>query len=179
MLQSWQLVLRQGFLPQWSSETLERALTVLKADDQRLTQGSTTTPPPLMGVQDWTCEQCDFIAFCGVDDPFHSTVGEVEEGFAKSCYEADQTLGEPAACRWFLNWFDDTPRTEVFWGLISELELELNRRVQLSPELKVALTQFPDDITLKKAAYDYVLENGGSEEWAAAESGWNPQQERQ
>ena len=43
------------------------------------------------------------------------------------CFEADQRLGEPAACRWFLNWFDDTPRDEMRRELLAEVELALER----------------------------------------------------
>jgi hypothetical protein len=56
------------------------------------------------------------------------TVGEVEEFFARACFDADQRLGEPAACRWFLNWFDDTPRNRMRHELLEEIELELNKR---------------------------------------------------
>ena len=36
---------------------------------------------------------------------------------------------EPAACRWFLNWYDDTPRDEVRRELLAEVELALAERV--------------------------------------------------
>lgn len=51
------------------------------------------------------------------------TIAEVEEGFARACFEADQILGEPAACRWLLNWYDDTPREEMRRELLGELNL--------------------------------------------------------
>ena len=57
--------------------------------------------------------------------PYAATVGQVEEFFAKACYQADQRLGEPAACRWFLNWFDNTPRAEMRRELLAEVELAL------------------------------------------------------
>ena len=56
------------------------------------------------------------------------TVGQVEEFFARGCFEADQRLGEPAACRWFLNWFDDTPRDEMRRELLAEVERALADR---------------------------------------------------
>jgi len=37
-------------------------------------------------------------------------------------------MGEPAACRWFLNWFDDTPRAEVRGLLLSEVNRTLAQR---------------------------------------------------
>ena len=53
---------------------------------------------------------------------------QVEEFFAQVCFEVDKTLGEPAACRWFLNWFDDTPRAEVRGLLLSEVNRTLAQR---------------------------------------------------
>ena len=68
------------------------------------------------------------------------TVGEVEEFFARICFEADQRLGEPAACRWFLNWFDDTPRAEMRREMLAEIELALADRLpvdQVAPALEM------------------------------------------
>ena len=56
------------------------------------------------------------------------TVGEVEETFARVCFEADQRLGEPAAVRYFLNWYDDTPRDEMRKQLLAEVERALADR---------------------------------------------------
>ena len=69
----------------------------LTGDDPRLTQGSTTTPPPLMCVQDWPVEAACALGYCGWQGDELETVGEVEEFFARMCFEADQRLGEPAA----------------------------------------------------------------------------------
>jgi hypothetical protein len=55
-------------------------------------------------------------------------VAEVEDYFARVCFEVDKTLGEPAACRWFLNWFDDAPRQEVRGLLLSEVTRTLAER---------------------------------------------------
>jgi hypothetical protein len=52
----------------------------------------------------------------------------VEEYFARLCFEADQRLGEPAVCRWFLNWFDDTPRDVMRRELLAEVERALAER---------------------------------------------------
>ena len=112
-MESWRLVWREGFVPVLSTAGLESLRDALRGDDPRLTQGSTTTPPPLMCVQDWPVEAACALGFCGWQGDELETVGEVEEFFARVCFEADQRLGEPAACRWFLNWFDDTPRDEM------------------------------------------------------------------
>ena len=53
---------------------------------------------------------------------------EVEEFFARMCFEIDQRLGEPAGCRWFLNWFDETPRDEMRRLLLAEVMRALTER---------------------------------------------------
>lgn len=117
-MESWRKVWRDGFLPQFSPEQRAALKQALETDDPRLLQGATTQPPPLMCVQDWTCEGGCAVSFCGMP----GTVGEVEEFFAAKCFQADQLLGEPAACRWFLNWFDDTPRDKMRRLLLEELQ---------------------------------------------------------
>ena len=74
-----------------------------------------------MCVQDWPVEAACALGYCGWQGDGLETVGEVEEFFARACFEADQRLGEPAACRWFLNWFDDTPRDEMRRELLAEV----------------------------------------------------------
>ena len=56
------------------------------------------------------------------------TVGQVQETWAQFCFECDNRMGEPAACRWLLNWIDDTPRAEMFRELLAEVELALSVR---------------------------------------------------
>jgi hypothetical protein len=138
-MESWRLVWRSGFssiLPTSGLIALRKALI---EDDFRLTQGSSTTPPPLMAVQDWPVEAACALGFCGWQGEELKTVGEVEEFFAKMCFEADQKMGEPAACRWFLNWFDDCPRDEMRHELLSEVNLVLMERGVLPEGSSVAL----------------------------------------
>ena len=127
-MESWRTVWRNGFVPALSLEGLEALRDALAADDPRITQGSTTTPPPLMCVQDWPIEGCCAVGFCGWQGAHLETVGEVEEFFARCCFEADKRLGEAAACRWFLNWFDDTPRDEMRLNLLVEIDREIEIR---------------------------------------------------
>ena len=129
--QSWQLVFREGFAPILPTACLEALARGLRADDPALIQGRTTEPPPLLCVQDWPCEGGCFLAFAGWKGEGLETVGEVEEFFARACFEADQRLGEPAACRWFLNWFDDTPRDEMRRELLAEVERALAERLPI------------------------------------------------
>lgn len=116
-----------------SGPALEALKTALESDDQRLTQDNTTTPPPLMCVQDWPVEGACCLGLAGWLGEGLTTVGEVEEYFAKLCFQADQRLGEPAACRWFLNAWDDTPRAEMFALLLAEVEYELGKRGAINP----------------------------------------------
>lgn len=128
---SWQLVWEKGFQPQFSTEALESLAQALETDDPRLCQGSTTVPPPLRAVQEWECEACCPVSWVGVllNGGFGSaTVGQVEEFFAKACCEADIALGEPAACRWLLNFVDDTPRHQMRSALLAVIRTELEQR---------------------------------------------------
>ena len=127
-MQSWRTVWREGFAPSLSTQGLEALKEALQHNSEELSQGSTTTPPPLMCVQDWPVEAACAVWFGGWRGEGLETVGEVEEYFAKICFEADQRLGEPAACRWFLNWFDDTPRDEMCQQLSEEIDVVLGQR---------------------------------------------------
>lgn len=128
-MESWRKVWRDGFAPVLSIPGLKSLQEALRRDDPRLIQGSTTTPPPLMCVRDWPVEAACAVGFCGWQGERLEAVGEVEEFFARICFEADQRLGEPAACRWFLNWFDDTPREVVRRELLAEVEQTLAARL--------------------------------------------------
>jgi hypothetical protein len=130
-MESWRKVWREGMAPQLSPAGLEALRHALLTDDARLLQGATTTPPPLQCVQDWAVEAACALGFCGWQGEGLETVAEVEEFFARACYETDQLLGEPAACRWFLNWYDETPREEMRRQLLAEVNRLL---AQLQPQ---------------------------------------------
>lgn len=127
-MDSWRKVWREGLAPLISTEGLEALRTALASDDARLLQGATTTPPPLQCVQDWPVEAACALGFCGWQGEGLESVAEVEEYFARLCFEVDQRLGEPAACRWFLNWFDETPRDEMRRQLLTEVQRTLAHR---------------------------------------------------
>jgi hypothetical protein len=97
----------------------------LAANDQRLLQGGTTTPPPLLVVAEWPVEAACALAYCGWQGDGLNTVSEVEEFFARMCAEIDRSVQEAAGCRWFLNWFDETPRPEMIAAFLPEVELAL------------------------------------------------------
>src|ERR1700758_1757133 len=127
-MDSWRKVWREGLVPLLSTASLEALRQALTSDDARLIQGATTTPPPLQCVQDWPVEAACALGFCGGRGDGLETVAEVEEFFARMCFEIDQRLGEPAACRWFLNWFDETPRDEMRRELLAEVNRALAQR---------------------------------------------------
>lgn len=127
-MESWRLVFRDGFAHVLSDNALRALAEGLRFDDPRITQGSTTTPPPLMCVQDWAVEAACCLGYAGWQGEGLDTVGEVEEFFARACFAADERIGEPAACRWFLNWFDDTPRQEMRRELLAEVERAMKER---------------------------------------------------
>ncbi len=138
-MESWRQVWRDGVAPVLSTRQLECLRDAMKADDVRLQQGCTTTPPPLMCVADWPVEGACALGFCGWQGDGLVKVGEVEEFFARACYLADQRLGEPAAVRWFLNKWDDTPRELLFAEMIPEVELALaGRAAKETDVVKVA-----------------------------------------
>ena len=133
-MDSWRKVWRDGLAPLISTAGLEALATALHDDDARLLQGATTTPPPLQCVQDWPVEAACALGYCGWQGEGLESVAEVEEYFARLCFEVDQRLGEPAACRWFLNRFDETPRDEMRSLLLAEVNRTLARRRAAAPE---------------------------------------------
>jgi hypothetical protein len=127
-MESWRKVWRDGLAQHLSTPGLEALRRALVSDDGRLLQGATTTPPPLQCVQDWPVEAACVLGYCGWRGDGLETVAGVEEYFARICFETDQVLGEPAACRWFLNWFDETPREEMRAQLLVEVKRSLGER---------------------------------------------------
>lgn len=130
-LESWRLVWRNGFVPVLSTENLSALRNALVTDDPKLLQGQTTNPPPLMCVQDWPCEggcALGYMGACQYGGFGNAKVKDAETFFAAACWDADTQLGEPAGCRHFLNWFDDTPRDEMRAELLAEVDLALTER---------------------------------------------------
>jgi hypothetical protein len=120
-MESWRQVWRDGFVPVISTNGLEALRVALQGDDPRLTQGSTTTPPPLMCVQDWPVEAACALGYCGWQGDDLVTVGQVEEFFARVCFEADTRLGEPAACRTRMFRGRHSPRRAGRMSMVLEL----------------------------------------------------------
>lgn len=129
----WRKVFRDGFAKVLPTSGLKAAAQALRDDDkQLLTSGQTTLPVCMTATKHWACEGACFLGYVGWWDANLglSTVDQVEEFFAKACFDADQRLGEPAACRHFLNWFDDTPRDEMRRELLAEVERAIAARIR-------------------------------------------------
>src|SRR5262245_19910705 len=122
---AWQKVFREAIAPQLSTRALLALKKALPIDDPALIQGATTEPPPLPAVQDWPVGAACAVAYAGWQGEGLATVGEVEDFFAQICFGADKALGEPAGCRWFLNWFDETPCGQMRRELMGEINLAL------------------------------------------------------
>jgi hypothetical protein len=69
------------------------------------------------------------VAYAGWQGDGLETVGEVDGFFARVCFASDQALGEPASCRYFLNWVDGTERCEMRRLLLAEVQLVLAERL--------------------------------------------------
>jgi hypothetical protein len=124
----WKKCWRHGYVPQLSTHSLEVLRDALMKDDPRLIQGATTLPPPLQSVHDRPVEKACAVSFAGWQGEDLTTVAEVEEFFARSAFECDQRLGEPAGCRWFLNMWDETTRADMFRLLLKEVNYNLVQR---------------------------------------------------
>jgi hypothetical protein len=130
---AWQKTWREGFAPLLSTRALEALRSALASDDSRLITGATTSPPPLQCCASWPVEAACPLGFALWQGEQLGTVGQVEEAFARLYYGADQRLGEPGACRYLLNWIDDTPREDMRPALLAEVEAELGRRGATAP----------------------------------------------
>lgn len=127
-MESWRIVFRDGFSKVLSTAGLIALREAIRTDDPRLVQGSTTIPRPLEVAETWPCEGACAMGLCGWLGDGLETIGEVEEFFAKACFEADLLVKSAGGCRWYLNWFDDVPRDVMRRELLAEVELELRRR---------------------------------------------------
>jgi hypothetical protein len=127
-VETWRKVWREGIAPQLSTNGVLALHAALRTDDDRLLQGATISPP-LQFLRDSRAQGACVVGYCGWQGDGLNTVGEVEEFFAEVCFKVDKALGEPAACRWFLNWFDDTPRLEVRAELLREVRRTLAQRL--------------------------------------------------
>ncbi|MBI2806238.1 MAG: hypothetical protein HYX68_14755 [Planctomycetes bacterium] len=126
-MEKWQRVWRFGIRPFLSDQALIVLVRALETNDLRLMQGRICSPPPLDELADCAVLGCCSIGFAGWQGEGLTTVGEVERFFHRICDHADTALGEPAACRHFLNWYDETPRSIMRRRLLAEVRLALSQ----------------------------------------------------
>ncbi len=119
-------VLIDGFFPQIGTDSLRELLRLCRTDNPALVQGTNCL------WQEWsetsqlkTCAIGSVAVAEGNLDP-----DQIENRFAELCAGADSRIGEYAACRWFLNWHDETPREAMLSALASEIEAEIKRRTE-------------------------------------------------
>lgn len=132
-MESWRKVWREGLAPLMATTELQALERGLARDDVRLTQGATSVPPLVQHLMDWPVEGACVVSYGAWQTDELATVGELEAHFAATCWEADRRLGEPAAMRYFLNWYDEAPRDEMRRELLCEIRHELAGRFEPAP----------------------------------------------
>jgi len=125
-MEKWRRIWREGFVPHLPRRGLLALRRALLHDDPRLVQGRVSIPPPLDAVRDRSVEGACAVGFCGWQGEGHASVGRVLDFYDRTCELADAAFNEPAACRYFLNWFDDTPRADMRRELLTEVNLALS-----------------------------------------------------
>lgn len=126
-MEKWRIVWRDGIAPNLPVDGLRALLKALVEDDKALVQGRMCSPPVYKGFENQL-----IVAACAISYPGWCsgmrTVGELEKFIGKICDAADKKFEEPAACRYFINWFDSSPREVMRRELIPEVQLEISKR---------------------------------------------------
>ena len=127
-MEKWRRVWREGLVPQFSRNGLLALHSALVHDDPRLLQGAVSSPPPLDALRECAVNGTCAISLCGWKGEGLRNVGQVEEYFHRICDAADAAFHESAACRYFLNWYDETPRAQMRRELLAEVKRALRER---------------------------------------------------
>lgn len=130
--EKWRIVWRNGIAHQLSTPGLLALAKALTEDSSTLLQGVTCYPPLMDFFRDQAVLAADAIGFACWQGDGISTVGELEGRFQEICTAADLVFNEPAACRYFLNHYDDTPRENMRIELLPEVQLEIKRRKEVA-----------------------------------------------
>ena len=120
-MEKWRRVWREGLAPHLTRTGLLALQAALLRDDARLLQGATCYPPRLDLLRERAIEGACALGYCGWQGEGLRHVGQVEAYFGRLCDAADAAFNEAAACRYFLNWYDDTPRAEMRRELLAEV----------------------------------------------------------
>ena len=124
-MQKWRRVWREGLAPHLSRAGLLALQSALFNDDPRLLQGTVSSPPPLDALRELAVNGACAISWCGWRGEGLRSVGQIEEYFHRICDAAAAALQEPAACRYFLTWYDAAPRAEMRREMLAEVKLAL------------------------------------------------------
>jgi hypothetical protein len=132
---TWMFVWRNGYAPCLSTPALVALRDALRDNDPRLIQGLTCSRGGTRGA--WSCRGGCAVGLAvwlgdGVGDPI-----DIECEFGRITVLAGQLLGDPTAVRYFLGWFDEGDRAEVFAALLPEVERELASRTLELPTTAV------------------------------------------
>ena len=129
MIFTWQEAFLRGVAPQFSARSLTAMLAALERDDRALIQNATVRPSPLSGLsQDVPCNHTCAIGYLAQTEYNLATNSQVLDAFGLALYQADVYLGEVSAVRFFLNWYDDTPRDQMRAALAETIRGELDSR---------------------------------------------------
>lgn len=131
---AWQLAWRRGFAPQLSDDELRALFHALAKDDPALIQAQTTEPYPLQCHYSAPVAASCPVAYAGWKGRGLRTVEEVEGVFFELCAGADRLLGEERGCRYFLTFWDETPRPLALRALLAEVIVELTARGLTMPK---------------------------------------------
>jgi hypothetical protein len=93
----------------------------LDLNDPRLLQGDTVSPLPLHPHACRPVQGAWPIAFAGWKCEGLLIVADLEEFFARVIFRARERLGDPTGGRYFLNWWDDSPRDEARRAPLAEV----------------------------------------------------------
>lgn len=129
-LQAWQRVWREGFVPHLNARGLAALRAALVEDAPALIQGATTRPAARGLLPGCEVEAACAISYCAWQSGGAPTVREVQRRFSALCGDCNDRLRDPAACSWFLQWFDETPREQMRAALLVEVEAALAARAE-------------------------------------------------
>ena len=127
-LEGW----RNGIAPLMTKDGLEALREALRRDDRRLAQGVISLPIALDDADRAPVEAACAVGFCLWHGGGLDRVGRLKTQFARICATANDLLGSPCAVVAFLNWFDETPREQMRFQLLDEVERALGECVGLA-----------------------------------------------
>ena len=128
-MEPWRRVFREGIAPQLPLPALEALRRGLLKNDPRLRPGSTVEIARTgHGIQ--VIQVCA-IGYSAWKGACLETDRAIEEFFATVCARANETLGDPGACSYFISWFDNHRREVVFPLLLAEVNRAIAARTDV------------------------------------------------